>query len=262
MIDINFIQKIVIIGTGKLAWHLGSALKSAGFEIVQVVGRTAEKSGKLAQELGAQFVVSIDSVNLYADLYVLCVSDDIIHEVIKTMPVVNGICVHVSGSKGIDVFGEKYKNFGIFYPLQTFSEGRKLNFIDIPILIEANSEVNNKKLIMFAENVSNNVFEVNSEERIKLHLAAVFVSNFVNALLSVGNELISETNLPFRILYSLVLETVNKAFDSNPDHSQTGPALRGDHGTMDAHLQMLQNKPELAALYSLFSNYITQKFSQ
>jgi len=250
------IRQIVIIGSGQLAAHLAIAFTYVGCEIMQVVGRNPEKTRLLAQKHEADCVFSVDQINRNADLYVLAVSDNAIAEIVTKLPVLNGICVHTSGSMGMEVFNHKFASYGVFYPLQTFTEERNVDFSTIPIFVEANEPTVLTTLRSIARALTNQVYEVDSAERRKLHLAAVMVSNFVNVLLSMGNDILHDINLPFNLLQPLVLETINKAFDSNPGHAQTGPAKRDDKETMQMHLALLKNRPEMADLYSLFSVYI------
>ena len=257
----NSLLRIVIIGTGQLAGHLALTFMGAGHTIVQIVGRNYEKTKQLAENLALGFVLSFDEIDTDADVYLLAVSDDAIAEVVEKLPVLKGICVHASGSIGMDVFKDKFTSFGVFYPLQTFSQGRFIDFQGVPIFIEANSPICKGILFLLANSISGDVVEVCSEDRRKLHLAAVFVSNFVNALFSMGNEILHNTNLSFELLKPLILETVYKAFETDPESSQTGPAKRGDKGTMHAHLNLLNNKPELARLYDQFSKYISTKYN-
>jgi predicted short-subunit dehydrogenase-like oxidoreductase (DUF2520 family) len=258
----TIIRRIVIVGTGRLAGHLIVSLKKAGFTIVQVVGRNHEKTQSFAEKYEIDFVTSLDLIERKADLYMLAVSDDAVVEVIEKLPELNGVCMHSSGSINLHVFEKKFTSFGVFYPLQTFTEDRFIDFRKVPILIEANQPSVQKLLNSVAVSLSDMVYNVNSSDRRQLHLAAVFVSNFVNVLFSIGNDLLETTKLPFEILRPLILETVNKAFESGPEKAQTGPARRGDYKTMQMHLGLLENRPEFANIYTLLSNSIIMKFNQ
>lgn len=249
-------QKIVLIGTGKLAGILGNALHQAGFRIVQVYGRNLEKAVRLASGLNSKAISSFNELVKDADLYIIAVSDDAIYQMSRVLVGVRGICVHTSGSVQMDVFQDVATNFGVFYPLQTFSEGRNIILQEVPFLIEGNNPDTASRLIEIASSISDNVFHCNSGERKTVHLSAVFVSNFINAMLGIGEELITQTNLPFEILHPLVKETVAKALENGAVKSQTGPAIRGDKQTMQAHIQLLENRPELASVYQQVSAII------
>lgn len=251
-------QKIVLIGTGKLAEIIGFALYQAGFNLVQVYGRDQVKANKLANAFKAKAVGSVDEIRKDADLYLIAVSDDAISQIALALKGINGICVHTSGSVNMDVFDQTSDGFGVFYPLQTFSEGRNIQLNQIPILIEGNNSVTTDRLFQIAETISEKVVYCNSEERKTVHLSAVFVSNFVNAMLGMGEELISQTSLSFEILYPLIRETVDKAIVNGVKRSQTGPAVRGDIQTMKEHLRLLENRPDLAILYEHISAIIVK----
>lgn len=251
-------QKIVLIGTGKLAGIIGSALYQAGFGIVQVYDRDHHKAEKLASKFCSEAIRSFDELRKDADLYLIAVSDDAISQLAKALKGVDGICVHTSGTVNMDVFKDISESYGVFYPLQTFSEGRIIQLQNIPFLIEGNNSGTSERLIEIAESISEKVFHCISEERKTVHLSAVFVSNFVNAMLGIGEELISQTTLPFEILHPLIKETVDKAIEKGVIKSQTGPAVRGDIQTMKAHLRLLENRPELASLYEQISAIIVK----
>ncbi len=251
-------QKIVLIGTGKLAGILGNALHQAGFRIVQVYGRNLEKAVRLASGLNSKAVSSFNELVKDADLYIIAVSDDAIYQMSRALLGVSGICVHTSGTVHMDVFQDVTSNFGVFYPLQTFSEGRRIILQEVPFLIEGSNPNTTSRLIEIAGSISDKVFRCDSEERKTIHLSAVFVNNFVNAMLGIGEELITQTSLAFEILHPLVKETVAKALENGAIKSQTGPAIRGDKQTMDAHIHLFENRPDLASLYQQISAIIVK----
>jgi predicted short-subunit dehydrogenase-like oxidoreductase (DUF2520 family) len=149
-------------------------------------------------------------------------------------------------------------NYGVFYPLQTFSKSREISFSDIPICIEANQSSTLLKLQQLAGTLSSSVHPINSEERKTLHLAAVFANNFVNHLYSIGSEILQENNLSFDLLKPLIRETAAKIETLHPLEAQTGPARRNDQGVINAQLKLLQDQPEFQKIYSFVTESIYQ----
>ncbi|NBU81293.1 MAG: DUF2520 domain-containing protein [Flavobacteriaceae bacterium] len=172
------------------------------------------------------------------DLSIIAVTDDAIAAVSKELPFENQFVVHTSGSVSIDAIDDKNRQ-GVFYPLQTFSKSKEIDFETIPICLETKYNSDFHKLEIVAKSISNTVYKINSEQRKALHLAAVFVSNFVNYLYQIGNDICIENDLSFDILKPLIQETANKILTLTPFEAQTGPAKRKDTQTIKAHLNFL-----------------------
>ncbi|WP_437395633.1 Rossmann-like and DUF2520 domain-containing protein [Flagellimonas lutimaris] len=244
---------IVILGTGNLAKHFYSAFSKAdNVDVVQVVGRNQKELQRFSKHSN----ISNDFDNITdADVYLIAVKDDAITEVSNYLANKKGIVVHTSGATDLNAI--KSKNRGVFYPLQTFTKGKTVDFGSIPICIEAEEKNSLETLRNLAKSISKNVHHIDSEQRKKLHLAAVFVNNFTNYLYSVGEELCLEEGLSFDLLKPLILETAEKVWTMSPKEAQTGPARRNDIKSMESHLKLL-NKKEHITLYKLLSQAIKQ----
>jgi len=251
-------MRIVILGTGNLATQLGMALYAQHAEIIQVYGRTGTHASDLANLLGCNSTTSKLKIITDADLYILAVSEAAITEVLSDAPIRDRLIVHTSGSISIDILATFSKNYGVFYPLQTLSKQKAVDFSTVPICIEANSAENLEKLSKLAKIISDQVFEINSIQRRELHLAAVFVCNFVNHLYAIGEKLLHEQHLDFNLLKPLIAETAQKAILFSPPGVQTGPAIRGNQTIMEQHLKMLEQHPEWQKLYELISSDISR----
>ena len=254
------IMKIVSIGAGNLAVHLSKALQNADFDVVQVYSRTEASARELANDLKAPYTVDIDSIIGDASLYIVSVSDSAIGTLCENLTRLNGLVVHTAGSVPMKVFADKIKNYGVLYPLQTFSKSRKVSFSDIPVFIEANSDDNLQVLRKVAEAISSRVYNASSAERMQLHLAAVFGCNFVNHLYHLSAQLVRQAGFDFTALSPLILETAHKALASgNPREVQTGPAARNDREVMNKHLELLASHPEWKEIYAMMSENICKK---
>jgi len=166
------------------------------------------------------------------------------------------VVAHTAGSYGLDIFPVHLNNKGVFYPLQTFSKGRNINFNDLPILIEASKPGTGKILKDIAEAIKGKVHFIDTEHRKRLHLAAVFVCNFTNHMLVAGKEITSGVGLSFELLEPLIRETISKALENGPENTQTGPAARNDLNTIEKHLELLSFSPELQKIYKEVSQSI------
>lgn len=247
--------KVVILGNGNLAFHLtNQLLKNVEVNLVQVYNRSLEK----IQYLKSKTSITNNLTDLKeADIYILCVSDAVISSISKQLDFKHKLIVHTSGNT--DLFELKsISNKGVFYPLQSFSKDKIIDFSEIPICIEASTKNDLKILETFAKSISNNVYQFNSQQRNKIHLAAVFVNNFVNHLYHIGNEICDKNSIPFEILHPLILETATKIASLKPIDAQTGPAKRNDSITIKKHKAMLtQNQQEIYTLLtkSIYKTY-------
>ena len=244
--------KVVIIGSGNVAQHLIQAFaKSKKIEVLQVFSRQIETIIPLIDS-----VKITDNFNdlVEADLYIIAVSDDAIAKVSSQLPFKNRLVVHTSGSVPIESLNPKNRR-GIFYPLQTFTKNKAVDFSPIPICLESEIDSDFNLLEKAAQSISNNTFKSNEKQRKALHISAVFVNNFVNEMYRIGNEICEENRVPFEILKPLILETVNKVMTLSPKEAQTGPAKRHDTQTIEAHLDFLSNENH-ATIYKILTQSI------
>ncbi len=248
-------MNIVLIGSGNVASHLGKALHNAKHCIRQVYSRNLENAQELARELNAEATSELTQLNTSADLYIISVKDDAIQAVVEQMPELNGLVVHTAGSVSVDALS-RFTNYGVFYPFQTFIKGAQLQFANIPILVESNTEANTYFLFELGEELSNTVLRANSEQRGALHISAVFACNFVNHMYRMGEAVLSENGLPFELLHPLIKETADKVVRMSPSVAQTGPAVRNDQQIIQKHIQYLSDNKEQQQIYRLLSESI------
>ncbi|RBQ08719.1 Rossmann-like and DUF2520 domain-containing protein [Pedobacter miscanthi] len=249
-------MKIVLLGSGNVATHLAKALKSKGEDLVQVYSQNLDNAVSLAQLIGARAIDDLTDVEQHAALYIISVKDDAIGTVAASLKNVSGLVVHTSGTTDINVLASQVKKAGVFYPLQTFSKSKDVSFDNIPLCIEANESDQLTVLNGLATKLSNQVYELDGEKRKVLHLAAVFACNFPNHLYALANKILNQNGLDFEIIRPLIAETADKVMGNLPENVQTGPAVRGDESTLNKHLSMLNDMPELHNIYQILSNSI------
>jgi len=244
--------KVVIIGSGNVAQHLIKVMQiAANVNLVQVFARNKESVLHLIAE---DKITSDYNAIKEADVYIISVSDNAIAEVAENLPFQNRLVVHTSGTSELSVLDTKNRK-GVFYPLQTFSKSKEIDFTSIPICLEAENGEDFKTLQSLSQNISEKVFAISSEQRKSLHVAAVFVCNFVNHMYTIGNQICEEHNVPFEVLKPLIMETAQKISTLKPEDAQTGPALRNDTKTINKHLEFLQNS-DYQELYKLLTQSI------
>ncbi len=250
---------ITLIGAGNVGGHLGRALHRAGHRIAQVFSRNPARAAALAQDCGAEPIHQFQSLRPESRLYLLTVRDDAIGEVAaKTAPYLpaRAILAHTSGATPATALAPHWPNYGVFYPLQTLSEGQPADFAAIPLCIFGANPGHQQQLYELAASLSRSVHRVDDEQRARLHLAAVFINNFTNAMLQASHELTRDAHLPPDILAPLLRATIDKGTRQEPRSVQTGPAIRGDQQTLERHLRQLSNYPELSVVYKAVTAYI------
>lgn len=254
----NIKFKIVIIGSGNVATQLGKALKKSGHEIVFVFSRTIKHASILGKKLNTSFGNNLKLLpTLNADVYILSVKDDAIADIVNKLPDLNNsLVIHTSGATDISVLAKKFKNCGVLWPIQTIKSNSKIDFKEVPIIIEACNNLSEKKLKQLALTLSSKIVSYNSKQRKIVHLAATLSNNFVNHIYWLAEQLLKKNNLPFHLLNPLILSTANLGV-TNPYASQTGPAKRNDIKTMKAHLKLLPNS-NYKELYKLLSKSISK----
>ncbi|MDG2433845.1 Rossmann-like and DUF2520 domain-containing protein [Flavobacterium sp.] len=238
--------KVSIIGSGNVAQHLISAFKAvqkagAKLELVEVYSRKKETVTHLVEQ--DQITTSINDLK-EADIYIIAVSDDAIASVAQQLPFKNRLVVHTSGSVSVDVIADTNRK-GVFYPLQSFTKNKAVDFTTIPICLEAENATDYQLIDALAKLISPKVFAINSQQRRALHVAAVFVNNFTNHLYQIGKSICDENQIPFAILHPLINETAQKIASLTPSQAQTGPAIRQDEKTIATHQDFLSNEEHL-----------------
>ncbi len=238
-------KKIILIGAGNVAHHLGISLFGAGHQIIQVISKNENNARALAEKVNADFGTDIRKIKK-ADFAIIAVNDDAITSVafqIKNMPF-----AHTSGSISIE-------NGGVFYPLQTFSKNIPLDLKKVPFCISAKDIDFENTLLEVAKSISNFVYIINKKQRKTLHLAAVFACNFSNQMYYIAEDLLKKSDLDFEMLKPLIVETANKIIKNSPLSAQTGPAQRKDLKTIENQIDLLEDA-DLKSIYKLITNQI------
>lgn len=257
------IQNLSIIGAGKVATHLGKRLHDCGLNIEQIYSRQLPDAEALAQNLNAEGINDWKLLNMEKlDLLILAVRDQAIPEVVQHIkPLLSSstLVAHTSGTSPLDWLSDHLPRAGIFYPLQSFSPGRQPDFSSIPLCIEASNLEDQQFLFELGQRISDTVQITSEADRRTLHLAAVFVNNFVNHLYQIGTEILADKNLPFGLLLPLIQETAAKIQTQAPATMQTGPALRRDEMTIQRQVELLKDHPEWQKLYLMMTHLIQSR---
>ena len=271
-------MKIVLIGAGNLATHLGKALRAAGHDMLQVFSRTMQSAETLASLLDAEPLTDIAQVRDDADVYIFSVKDSALVQLVAQLcrheadglgedGAVNAlrkakkgeherVFLHTAGSMPMSVFKGMAQHYGVLYPMQTFSKQREVDFCIIPCFVEANDEFAQKQIEGLAREISGRVYQLSSEDRKYLHLSAVFACNFANHCYAISQELLEEHGIPFDVMLPLINETAAKVHEMKPKDAQTGPAVRYDENVIGKQSKLLENHPHFKKVYDSMSKSI------
>ena len=250
-------MKIVLIGAGNLATHLGKALHAAGHDMLQVFSRTMQSAETLASLLDAEPLTDIAQVRDDADVYIFSVKDSALEQLISRLcGDEEKVFLHTAGSMPMSVFEGVAQHYGVLYPMQTFSKQREVDFSIIPCFVEANDEFAQKQIEGLAREISGRVYQLSSEDRKYLHLSAVFACNFANHCYAISQELLQEHGIPFDVMLPLISETAAKVHGMMPKDAQTGPAVRYDENVIGKQSKLLENHPHFKKVYDSMSKSI------
>lgn len=249
---------IVFVGAGNLATNLAKALYHKGFRIMQVYSRSKDSARALAEEVEAEYTTDLQALSADARLYIVSLKDAAFVELLPQIAAgkQGALLVHTAGSIPMNIWEGHAERYGVFYPMQTFSKQRAVDFGEIPFFIEANSTEDTELLKAVAATLTDKVYEVNSEQRKNLHLAAVFACNFTNHMYALAADILKRSGLPFDVMLPLIDETARKVHELTPADAQTGPAIRYDENVINNHLAMLEDTPEWQEIYKLISKSI------
>jgi predicted short-subunit dehydrogenase-like oxidoreductase (DUF2520 family) len=250
-------MKVVIIGSGNVATVLGRRILHAEQEIIEVVSKNENHAKILADELHCDYSNNFVNISHHADIYMVAVSDNALTDLSNHLQFQNKIVVHTAGSVSKNILQNVSKNFGVLYPLQTLRKEIKTD-LEIPILIDANTEDTLAVVEDFAKTISDNVQIADDNTRLQLHVAATIVNNFSNHLFALAENYCTQQKIDFKLLVPLIEETAKRMEQFSPSQMQTGPAIRYDMQTVQSHLQLLESFPELKKIYELFTESIQQ----
>jgi predicted short-subunit dehydrogenase-like oxidoreductase (DUF2520 family) len=249
-------MEIVIIGSGNVATVLGRKFKAAGHDILQVVSRNASAASKLAYEWDTESTNYPSIINRNAEVYIIAVSDDAIEDVIDNLKLPKKVVAHTAASVPKEILKNVTEHYGVFYPLQSLR--KEMNELpQAPIFFDGSDEIAKKKLETLALSISpEHTAQADYDERAKLHLAAVIVSNFTNHLYALAEDFCKKEGINFKELLPLILETAGRLKEISPQESQTGPAIRNDEETIKKHLEILDSNPPLKRIYEVITESI------
>lgn len=252
---------ISIIGSGNVAWHLINVFKKNNINVSGFWARNDFASAEIQQQFSVHRFDSMQEVKTKSNIVIMAINDDAISAMSSEFADFEGILAHTSGSVSIDSLSDKIKRPAVFYPLQTFTKGKEVDFKEVPIFIETKNEEDQNILQSLAKQISDKVYKANSEQRLFLHISAVFAGNYSNFMYIIAEDILKRNNLPFDALHPLIKGVVEKTIKSNAYDSMTGPARRHDVKTLQLHSEMLKQYEQYANIYKILADEIGKLYA-
>lgn len=239
--------KINIIGRGNVATHLWKAFQAVPDVYAVIINPH-----------------TLEGLDKDADVTIISVSDNAINDVLSKLPPTSSIIAHTSGSTPIGILSGRQESTGVFYPFQTFSKDKELDYDTIPFFIEASDPQAEETLLNLASRISKKIYRADSKKRKAMHVAGVFACNFANHLWSIADDILRANGMNFEVLRPLLQETLRKTETMSPFDGQTGPAVRSDSKTINSHLEFLDeqnSEQDVKEIYKLLSASIAESHS-
>lgn len=250
-------NRISIIGTGNIAGYLAHKISTKGYKISHIYGRDFNKANIIAEKSGAKAVKEIHEVTADTDLLIVAVKDDAISDIASKLGKIHFPIVHTSGMETPDVLKGVSEYHGKLYPLQSITIYTDMN-VEVPVCVFGSDKSFENKLAAFSKEVFGNSFLTKAEDFPLLHLSAVIVNNFTNALFTEAFDLLNKIQIDPKVLFPLIQETFRRIELYNPVDVQTGPAVRSDVKTMQKHVDLLSEygNSDKVKIYELMSKLI------
>ncbi len=246
---------VVLVGAGNLAWSLLPAMAFNHSYRLSILVRNEEKVEIFRDCFpDVQIIRSLSEIEVNAGILLAVPDDDLpgVAAAIDSLAISPSWIAHCSGSQPLEVLSAFGSRAAVLYPLQTFTRLNPILWSDVPVFAEGS----NSDFFDFLKKISPKYHHLSSADRLRLHLAAVWASNFTNALLGVAAGQLPE-GLELNVLEPLIMSQVRKALTLGPAVAQTGPARRQDVATLTRHLDLLRNQPPLSDLYRKLSQLIS-----
>ncbi len=244
---------VAIIGTGNVAWHFSRIFQSEGHSLVGVFARNKEKCETFCREFQTSKIESLSSIPSNVDLILLAVSDEAIEDVSSQIKH-SALVIHTSGTTGLKALSNERS--GVVWAIHSMRKGIPSSYKQTPFIIETKNESDKAIIYQAFQSFEKNIFYANSEQRLRIHLAAVVANNFVNHLFAISEKLVNDSGITFDILKPMIDAHIEGIHNTSPVQLQTGPAIRSDNNTINQHLELLHSQPELMNLYRMLTESI------
>lgn len=250
-------MKVSFIGSGNVATVLAKQLFHRGFTIVDIYSKQIYHAQQLAETVSARAIDDLKNLTLTADIFIIAVSDKSISQIINQLFLSDKLVIHTAGAVSIEVLNKVSKSYGVLYPIQTLRKEMNSE-VEIPFMIDGNNSYTTNLIENLVNKLQQSFVYGTDEKRLKIHVAAVFASNFVNYLYYLSSDYCTKEQIDFKLLQPIIEQTAMRLQSNLPGEVFTGPAFRGDKNSIEMHLSLLAHYPDLQKWYALITDGIQQ----
>jgi predicted short-subunit dehydrogenase-like oxidoreductase (DUF2520 family) len=234
-------ERIGLIGAGRAGTALGAAWAAAGHPLVGVTARSDASLDRAARLLPAVPVLTADEVTRRADVVLVAVPDDLIHDVAHTLALTSAqYVVHLSGAHGLAPVSGLVATPVALHPSMTFSGG--LVSLDGVMFTATAPDAARSIVERLVKALGAQVQWIADDQRARYHAGLVHGANHLTTLVSQAVAVLREAGVadPVATLRPLLVATLDNTLRSG-HHALTGPIARGDADTVAAHLAVLRD---------------------
>lgn len=253
-------MEVTIIGSGNIGTVMGRIIMQVGHSIKQVYSRNPVNADELATNLKAHAIWDLSMLDGGADVYLLAVTDDALPGVAAQLSLGDSLVIHTAGSVSKEVLKNVSTRYGVLWPVKMIRK-TMITLEPVSIVIDGNTGEAVTAIENIAHLFSSTIARAGDEERVKMHMLAAVTTNFPNHLYHLAADYCGAEKIDFSFFYPLIEEAARQMQESHPGLVQAGPAFRGDRQTLQKHVLMLAEYPQLQALYKTFSDSICQSFA-
>lgn len=237
-----------------MAKAVASQLQHSDFKIEFIAARSWKDRADFHLHI-PKIIIGNDKIPA-VDIMLFCVSDSFI-SILSQHISGSKLNIHFAGSRPLSELQNSVAK-GVIWPVQSITASGG-DWKNVPIVWEAENDNNEytKKLVESLHPASASYLPF--EQRLELHIAAVIISNFTNALLVGVDDLLNSDKSKIELLLPLLQHTVYRYIGGNALENQTGPAIRNDLSTIEKHISTLHNYPDLLEVYKIITSYIQKK---
>ena len=254
--------RVAIVGAGSLATFLALALRESGYPVVEIIARNSPRSLRharaLASKVGARAATEETAV-MDAELLWFCAPDRAIREAASSLAArAKGkvrFAFHSSGALlGRELASLRNGGAAVasVHPLMTFVPGSHPALAGVPFALEGDAAAM-RVARRIVRDLGGESYTLMGARKAAYHAWATLASPLWLAFLVTLEEAAGTAGLTRaqarRMSLPIIRQTLNNYSRLGPEHSFSGPIIRGDVATVAKHLAVLQKHPRAREVY-------------
>lgn len=254
--------RVAIVGAGSLATFLAVALRESGYLVTEIISRNLPQSRRharvLASKVGARAATG-GTAALDSELLWFCVPDRAIREAASSLAArIKGkarFAFHSSGallSRELEALRKSGAAIASVHPLMTFVPGTRPSLADVPFALEGDATAT-RLARWIVRDLGGESFTLAAPRKAAYHAWATFTSPLWLAFLVTLEGAACGAGFTRvdarRKSMPIIRQTLENYSQLGPEHSFSGPIIRGDASTVAKHLAVLKKYPAVRDVY-------------